>query len=126
MASPSQPIHQLGAMLKKHMGMFDKVPQAIQDSKVAMETQLGAIQVETGLLQADHTKLVAREAEVELTPTSLRSTMMTVQGQLKTLQAKSGNSSCEPRTQRGARDATTSTFGVPREGKGRQRGTLSG
>ncbi|KAJ1103778.1 hypothetical protein NDU88_001199 [Pleurodeles waltl] len=67
--------------------MFDKV-LAIQESKAAMETQLGAIRVETDLLQAEHTMLAARVDEVESTLTLMHPTVVMAQNQLKTMQAE--------------------------------------
>ena len=45
---PLASIRQLECTPERHTGMFDKILQAIQDSKDAMEAQLGAIQIETG------------------------------------------------------------------------------
>ncbi|KAJ1178226.1 hypothetical protein NDU88_003473 [Pleurodeles waltl] len=67
--APIDPIRQLEGTHEKHTGMFDKVLQAIQDSKAAMESQLGTIQMETRLLRADHAKLAVKVANMEATLT---------------------------------------------------------
>ena len=68
--------------------MFDKLLQTIQDSKVAMEVQQGAIQMEMGLLRADNAKLSERVDTTESSLASLRPSVATIQEQLKEMQAE--------------------------------------
>ncbi|KAJ1174587.1 hypothetical protein NDU88_006407 [Pleurodeles waltl] len=84
--STGGPNPSIGDNCRKNTGMFNKVLQAIQDSKMAMEAQLGTIQMETGLLRADHTKLVDRMDDAESTLTKMIPTLASMQDQLKTLQ----------------------------------------
>ena len=88
--TPTQidPTKQLELTLQKHNEMFDKILLAIQDSKEALETQIGAMQVETGLLRADKTKLAERVAGTESFLSSLRPTVLDVQTQQKDLRAE--------------------------------------
>ncbi|KAJ1136041.1 hypothetical protein NDU88_002467 [Pleurodeles waltl] len=85
MPPPADPIRQLESTLEKHTNMSHKILQAIQDSKMAMEAQLGAIQVENGLMQADHAKLVDWVDEAESSLASFTPSIMNVQNQLKAL-----------------------------------------
>ncbi|KAJ1140396.1 hypothetical protein NDU88_006749 [Pleurodeles waltl] len=78
-------IRQLESTLEKHTVMFVNGFHAIQDFKTAMEAQLEATQIETGLLLADHAKLNELVDETEFTLTSLRTTVLALQDQLKTL-----------------------------------------
>ena len=83
-ASPTgDPMQQLELTLQTHTSMFDHILQAIQDSKVALEAQIGAIQMESGLLRADHAKLSAHVAETEATLASVRPTVLAMQTQMR-------------------------------------------
>ncbi|KAJ1176312.1 hypothetical protein NDU88_001594 [Pleurodeles waltl] len=62
--TPVNLIYQLESTLEKNLGMFDKLLQAIEDSKTAMEAQLMVIQIKTGLLRADHAKLAEHYMEL--------------------------------------------------------------
>ena len=84
-ASPTgETTKQLEKTLQKHTEMYDKILQAIQDSKVALEAQIGDIQVETGLLRADHKRMT----ETEATLGSVRPTVINLQAQMKVVQAE--------------------------------------
>ncbi|KAJ1103537.1 hypothetical protein NDU88_000959 [Pleurodeles waltl] len=89
-ATPSQadPIKQLEGTLKKHTNMFDKTLEAIQDSKAAMEAQLGAVQVETGFMWAKHAKLVDLVDEAGSSRASLTPLIKKVQDQPTALQTE--------------------------------------
>ncbi|KAJ1135802.1 hypothetical protein NDU88_002232 [Pleurodeles waltl] len=80
---PAYPICPLEATLEKHTEMFDKILQAIHDSKTAMKAQLGEIQVETRQLQADYSKFVNKMYDAESSLMSIRPTMATMQDHLK-------------------------------------------
>ena len=82
---------QLETTLHKHTDMFKKILQAIQDSKIALETKIGEVQIETTLLRADHTKLTERVSESEATLASLGPTVVTVQKQLGEVQIELQN-----------------------------------
>ena len=92
MFSPASPsghtTKQLEKTLHKHTDMFDKILQAIQDSKVTLETKIGEVQAEINLLRADHTKLTDRVSESEAALVSMRPTVDTMRKQLTEVQAE--------------------------------------
>ncbi|KAJ1139770.1 hypothetical protein NDU88_006135 [Pleurodeles waltl] len=68
---------QLDTTLKSHSAQFDKVLQAILDTKTSLETRINTIATDVTLLRADHRKLADRVEEMEssfaaLCPTSAR------------------------------------------------------
>ncbi|KAJ1136660.1 hypothetical protein NDU88_003075 [Pleurodeles waltl] len=75
---PVGPIRQLENTLEMHTGMFDRVLQAIQDSKTVMEAQHRAIHIDTGLLRADHAKLTERVDDAESSLTSKQPSQATL------------------------------------------------
>ncbi|KAJ1171476.1 hypothetical protein NDU88_003337 [Pleurodeles waltl] len=81
-------IRQLESTPEKHTGMFNKVLQAIQGSKTAIETLLETIQMVMELLRADHTKLAERVDKVESSLTSVQPSLVAIQEQLKLLQTE--------------------------------------
>ncbi|KAJ1101403.1 hypothetical protein NDU88_006471 [Pleurodeles waltl] len=85
-SSHTDPIKHLENTLAKHTSMFDTILQAIQDSETAMEAHLGDIQVETGLMHADHAKLEEQVDEAESLLASLTPSMKNVLEQLRALQ----------------------------------------
>ncbi|KAJ1209497.1 hypothetical protein NDU88_004875 [Pleurodeles waltl] len=87
-ATPSSmdPMRQLENTLEKHTAMFDKVLQAIQDSKTVIEMLLGAIQIETVLFHTDQAKLAERVDGTESKFSANGPTVETLQKQVKFLQ----------------------------------------
>ncbi|KAJ1199365.1 hypothetical protein NDU88_003202 [Pleurodeles waltl] len=71
------PLRQLENTLEKHITMFDKALHAIPDPKTAKEMQLGAIQIERGLLWADYAKLTYHVDSAESKLASIEPTVET-------------------------------------------------
>ena len=86
--APLEPMKQLESTLNGHTAMFEKILTAIRESKEVLEAKIGAVQEETGLLRADHTKLSERVSETESCLTSLRPTVVEVQQQMKEMRAE--------------------------------------
>ena len=87
-SAPLEPMKQLESTLNGHTAMFEKILTAIRESKEALEAKIGAVQEETGLLRADHTKLAERVSETESCLTSLRPTVTEVQQQMREMRAE--------------------------------------
>ncbi|KAJ1126050.1 hypothetical protein NDU88_004463 [Pleurodeles waltl] len=58
-------LQQMNQTLQAHSAQFDKLLQAVLDTKTTLEAKIDSVVIEVNLLRADHRKLVDR-AEIEL------------------------------------------------------------
>ncbi|KAJ1101676.1 hypothetical protein NDU88_006741 [Pleurodeles waltl] len=77
---------QLDATLKSHSAQFNKVLQAILNTKTSLETRIATIATDVTLLQADHRKLTDHVEETESSLAALRPTVQDLHFQLKQMQ----------------------------------------
>ncbi|KAJ1082321.1 hypothetical protein NDU88_002489 [Pleurodeles waltl] len=77
---------QLDTTLKSHSAQFDKVLQAILDTKTSLETRIDTIATDVTLLRADDRKLADRVEETESSLAALCPTVQDLHSQLKQMQ----------------------------------------
>ncbi|KAJ1201266.1 hypothetical protein NDU88_005079 [Pleurodeles waltl] len=68
-------LQQMDAKIHNHTSQFEKVLQAILDTKTSLETKIDAVTQDVNLLRADHGKLSERVAETETDVAGMRPTM---------------------------------------------------
>ncbi|KAJ1204422.1 hypothetical protein NDU88_008200 [Pleurodeles waltl] len=77
---------QLDTTLKSHSAQFDKVLQAILDTKMSLETRIDTIATDVTLLRADNRKLADGVEETESSLAALCPTVQDLHSQLKQMQ----------------------------------------
>ena len=83
--SPDSPdmMQLLQATLEGHSKQFDKILQAIQDTKTTLETKIDTVALDLGILRADHRKLAERVTELESGSLTVQPTIHQLQKEVR-------------------------------------------
>ena len=73
----------LESTLDIHTHQFEKILNAIKETKCALEAKIDTVALDVGLLRADHKKLTDRVTEVESTNAAMRPTVQQLQKEVK-------------------------------------------
>ncbi|KAJ1177855.1 hypothetical protein NDU88_003107 [Pleurodeles waltl] len=81
----SHALQQMDATLHIHTSQFEKVLQAILDTKNSFEAKIDAVTLDVNLLRADHRTLSGRVAETKTEVAEMRPTMKELQERMNHL-----------------------------------------
>ncbi|KAJ1081929.1 hypothetical protein NDU88_002101 [Pleurodeles waltl] len=78
-------LQRLDAILHSHSSQFDKILQAILDTKTSLESRIDAVAQDVTIRRADHRKLSGKVGETESEMAALRPSVQDLRSQMKQL-----------------------------------------